>query len=340
MRYILSFILCVMSLLLASAQFRLVDAENGLPIAGAYVFSSTNKLLCMSDANGIVKKFDGQVTISNLAYEPKTVDGCVTGDIKLTPKSIELPEVIVQKSEYKKVTGAFRDIFRNNGKTVLYREGIMEYYIDIKTGKMKRVVRACRQYEHPKLRKPFSNVILLDGGRSTDLSRIRLIETDSTNVVTKGDTTIYGSHYKDRAVDNAIMTIDTHRKNLERCIIDKTKFMKKTESFTFGVGYRIKDDINDWTFSIDEEGNRKMLSLRRFCSCDWIENSKKDTIYCEELRDFVVTDVSFMTKKQAKEEMNDKTEISDFPHPDSLPDIPYDVERETQGLEKKSFWER
>lgn len=57
-------------------------------------------------------------------------------------KAYTLPEVAVGKAEYVKLSGAFRDICRNNGKTILYREGLADFYINIKTGKAKRRVRA------------------------------------------------------------------------------------------------------------------------------------------------------------------------------------------------------
>lgn len=125
------------------AQFRIVDEQDGKPVSGAYVFSSKGTLLCISDADGNVKQQEGMVTISNLAYEPLTVDAAKEkGTVCMKPKAYTLPEVAVGKAEYVKLSGAFRDICRNNGKTILYREGLADFYINIKTGKAKRRVRA------------------------------------------------------------------------------------------------------------------------------------------------------------------------------------------------------
>ena len=57
------------------------------------------------------------------------------------------------------------------------------------------------------------------------------------------------------------------------------------------------------------------------------------------MRDFVVTDVHTLDKEQADKELKDKSETADFTLPDCLPAIPYDVAKETQGLEQKKFWE-
>ena len=130
------------------AQIRIVDEQDGKPVAGAYIFSSDNHLLCISDSKGNIEPQSGMITISNVAYESKTIDAStIKGDVLLKQKVYALPEVTVNKTDYIKLTGVFRDICRNNGKTILYREGIMDFYINLENGKTKRRVRACRQYE-------------------------------------------------------------------------------------------------------------------------------------------------------------------------------------------------
>lgn len=62
----------------ATAQFKLIDEQDGKPVAGAYIFSTTGNLLCVSSGDGSVKILDGTVTISNIAYETKTVDASKT----------------------------------------------------------------------------------------------------------------------------------------------------------------------------------------------------------------------------------------------------------------------
>ena len=165
----------------ARAQFKIVDGQDGKPVAGAYVFSSTGSLLCISDADGNIRKLDGTVTISDLAYEPTSVDASkTTGVVYLREKAYTLPEVTVGKADYVKLSGAFRDICRNDGKTILYREGLMDFYINTATGKIKRRVRACRQYEARGLRKIVNfKIAILGMAQSTDLARIKYIKRDT-----------------------------------------------------------------------------------------------------------------------------------------------------------------
>lgn len=205
------------------AQIRIVDEQDGKPVAGAYIFSSDNHLLCISDSKGNIEPQSGMITISNVAYESKTIDAStVKGDVLLKQKVYALPEVTANKTDYIKLTGVFRDICRNNGKTILYREGIMDFYINLENGKTKRRVRACRQYERSGLRKLINfNISILSEARSFDMSRIKYVKRDTINSI-KGDTTFYSSHFKGTQSDKAIMYIDTHQKNLYRHIIDNT----------------------------------------------------------------------------------------------------------------------
>lgn len=320
----------------AWAQIRIVDEQDGKPIAGAYVFSSSNHLLCISDANGKIEPQEGIITISNVAYEPKTIDASKTkGDVMLKEKVYALPEVTASKADYIKLTGAFRDICRNNDKTILYREGMMDFYINMATGKIKRRVRACRQYERPGLRKIVNfNISILSYARSTDLSHIRYIKRDTISSV-KGDTTFYRSHFRGASSDKAIMYIDTHQKNLYRHIIDNTQYSKKPNPLL-----KTKTHLCDWTFSTPEKETwSSLVSFRNIWNYDYSPLPGKKAIATEEMNDFVVTDVKTLTKEQAETEMKDKKETADFTLPDCLPAIPYDVAKETEGLLKKSFWE-
>ena len=127
------------------AQIRIVDEQDGKPVAGAYIFSSDNHLLCISDSKGNIEPQSGMITISNVAYESKTIDAStIKGDVLLKQKVYALPEVTANKTDYIKLTGVFRDICRNNGKTILYREGIMPAIRAKRTQKAHQL-----QYFHP-----------------------------------------------------------------------------------------------------------------------------------------------------------------------------------------------
>lgn len=321
--------------ILGRAQLKIVDEKDGKPIAGAYVFSNDNHLLCMSDANGDTQPLEGTVTISVLSYEPKTIDASKTkGTVSLRQKPYALPEVVVHGTDYLKLVGAFRDICRNDGKTILYREGIMNFYINMKTHKIQRRVRACRQYECPKLRSIVNfNIAILGQAQSTDLSRIRYIKRDSVSE-TRGDTTFYRSTHKGKTVDDAIMYIDTHRDGVYRHIIDNNKYRKSVNAML-----KVHTALCDWTFSSKEETWSSLLAFRSIYNYDYMPLPGKKFIASEEMKDFVVTEVLPLSSEQAKAELKDKSETADFTLPDCLPPLPYDVAKETKDLLKKKFWE-
>ncbi len=334
-RRFLAFLLLIIGCTQASAQFRLVDKTDGSPVAGAYVFDANNQLLCMSDADGQVKALTGKVTISILSYEPLTVDASTAhGDVTLEPKEYALPEVVVRKTDYVKIRGAFRDICTNDDKTILYREGMVDFYINVKTGKTKRHVWACREYEHKKLRKLFTLDTFMLHGKSFNLAKIQYFDVDSVSSA-KGDTTFLAASIRKYSANDGCMVIIDKKKGLYRQVVDNTKFKKRdTKSLS------VTTNINDWTFSQPECEMSSLVSYRGLLNYTWRWDKKSEPIDCKEIRDFVTLNVTVLSKKEAEEEMKDKSETDVFDLPDCLPSISYDVKRQTEGLEKRTFWEQ
>ncbi len=333
-RSLLVAMLLIISCAQASAQFRLVDKADGQPVAGAYILDDNNQLLCMSDADGQVKALQGNVIISTLSYQPLTIDASTThGDVALEQKEFALPEVVVKKADYIKVRGAFRDICTNNDKTILYREGIEDFYINTKNGKIKRHVWACREYEHKKLRKLFSFETFMLYGKSFNMAKVNRLTTDSVSS-TKGDTTFLAISMRKYSADDACMVITDQKKGLYRAVIDNAKLRDmNSKSLT------ISTNISDWTFSQPESNMSALVSFRGLLQYTWRWDKQSDPIECKEIRDFVTLDVLMLDKKEAEEELKDKSETDVFDLPDCLPAISYDVSQETQGLEKRTFWE-
>lgn len=319
----------------ASAQFRIVDKADGQPIAGAYIFDQDNKLLCMSDADGNVKALSGIVTINILSYQPKTVDASTTkGDVALEQNALTLPEVVVKRSDYIKISTAFRDICTNNGKAILYREGLADFYINIKTGKIKRRVWACRQYEYKKLRKFFNFDTYMLSGNSTNLARVGHIKTDSVSSY-KGDTTYLASTYRNRSASDALMIIHDKKRGLYREVVDNTKFKNRNNKY-----FTLSTNISDWTFSQEEESWSSLVSFRGILEYTWKWEKKDEPIVGKEMKDLLVTGVTTLDKATAEKEMKDKSETDEFTLPANMPAVPYNASEQIKGLEKRKFWEQ
>ena len=324
------------------AQISIVDAEDGKPLAGVYLYDENTNCIAVSDKNGKVGKLSGKVTASLMGYEAVTVDASTfTGEIKLKSKWNELPEIVVKKKDYAKITGVFRDIFRNNGSTLIYREGIVDYYFYNKNKKFTRRIRACRQYEIENLRKLSTKEVSLWNSNSTDLSKVKFLK-DSEKTTNNGDTTIYKARYKGKDVENAIMEINMPKLGLVRQSIDQKKFLKNDTSKYWDGTYITKQSLNDWTMrnkTTDTISISDLVATHRCIAYEYLHDAKSKPIYVDTIKDFVVTDVEYLTKEEAKKEMKEKEIAREFKMPNVLPEMNYDKEKETKNLIETDFWE-
>ena len=320
------------------AQFRVVDAEDGNPIGGVYVFDSDGKLLGLSNSEGKVDKYDGMVKLSVMTYESQTVDASTFhGDVQLKPSTFELPEVVVSKTEYTKVTTAFRDIYRSNGKTVLYREGLADYYVNMKTKKATRRIRSCRQFEMPGLRKVETFAKTLFSAKASDLSHITAVKQEGVSD-TRGDSTFISATFHGHHADDGIVEINTHKEGMFRHLINTTK-LQKNEMNLFGMNLSIKQNLMDWTTNDNTGTLLSLIAVRQLVSYDWAYD-KHTLSQVESISDVVVVETESISKDDAKREMKDKSISREVSRTNSLPDIPYDVQHELQGLEQHDFWDR
>lgn len=328
------------------AQFCIVDAEDGKPLAGVYIYDENTNCIAVSDKDGKVGKLSGKVTASLIGYEAVTVDASTfTGKIKIKSKWNALPELVVKKKDYTKLSGAFRDIFCNNGSTVIYREGIVDYYFSKKKDKFIRRVRACRQWEMGDIRKLSTKElaakgISLWGSGSTDLSRRRKIES-TKQTEEKGDTAIYNATYKGKEQNGAVMRIKMPKLGLMRNIIDNSKFNKDTIKYGKST-YITKQYISDSTMRDESSDTLSVSSLIAIHTnfVGYVQyDDKSQPIHVNAIKDFVVTGIEYLTDKEAKAEMKEKKIERDFKMSDVLPEINYNREKEIKNLTECNFRE-
>lgn len=289
------------------AQFKVVDAEDGLPMPGAFVFNSANKLLGMTDANGMTAAYSGKVKVSMMSYQPAEVDADTChGVVKLIPSPYSLPNVAVTNKEYIKISGVLRDVATNGDSIVLYREGLVDFYIDVKSKDVTRRIRACRQYEKPLLRKSMK-LYYVDNGSTIHLGRFRFVDVDSVSE-SKGDTVVYAAKFRGRESKDGVVEI--FKDSLRRVIIDNLQF-RKMDFKLFGMSVKTLQSFNDFTYN----GSGRWTSLLSFCkrSIKEFQYSKKSKpISVKEINEFVVTSVESMDKQGAKAEMKDKEISKEF----------------------------
>lgn len=341
MKTIYAFLLSLFFVKASYAQFRIVDADTGDPIIGAYVLDEKGRFLEMSDNDGRVGRHEGQLTVSMLSYESQKVNGTTqTGDVALKQKPFTLGEAVVGQNDFTKISGAFRDVVRFDGQLVLYREGLVDFYYDCKKKKYTRRVRACRQFVAScmtSVRDAFKiPPIIYDSfnfAKCVEVERQEISKAD-------GDSTFY----RVKGTDDAIVEINDTIRGLYRTILDDIK----CKNATVNEFYNVLTKVSDWTFNSPE----RTLSSAVACSLftNFIYRSpflKIKNLVGGELpgmdvmisKEFVVTDFSNLTKEDAHHEMKNKSETSDFILPKVLPALPFDVEAETKDLKQTRFTE-
>lgn len=334
-RYIYAFVFLLLLPIMAKAQFTVVDADSKAPLPGVYVFSDNGKLITMSNEKGKVKAVEGNITLSLMSYESLTAQASkLHGEVALKPKPLNLEEVVIGKTEYVKLSAAFRDVLTNFDKVTLYREGIVDYYYSSKTKKWTSRVRGCRQYEHPELRHPWADSVACWGLQLLDFNKVRLLKrTDSETV--HGDTTVVGAMHGKTEVKDGIMVIKTPGNY--RTIIDHMKFVDRTSVGVLGLKYEMKKKFFDWNYSESGSEIEKLKLVRTYTEEDFQWSKKKGVVPIVIQSDVAVYDISYPTKEEAKAEMKDKKISVDFILPDCLPAIPPTLIEQGKQLVQKSF---
>lgn len=327
--------------LVAKAQFTIVDADSKETLPGVYVYSETGKLLAMSDENGVVKALDASVkavTLSMLSYEPLTLDANeLKGEVALKSKPFTLNEVVVGRTEYLKISAVFRDVVKNFDNLVVYREGLVDYYYNAKSKKYTRVVRACRQYEHPDLRNMKNDSVAIMLMPLLDLNKLKHVEQVSSDV--RGDTTVVETKYGKKVVKDGMIKLE--RDGITREIIDEMKYLDRSSTNFLGIRYKLTKHITDWVFNdnMDHLAQENVISLRNYREEEFQWSKKAVVVPISTTSDVVVYSVTNLKAKEAKEEMKDKKTTTEFTLPDYLPALPEAIHKEVSKLVLKKFRE-
>ena len=327
--HVLLFLL-IYSALYCASQFRIVDSSTNQPVSGAYVFDSENRLLEVTKDDGIVSAHNGLVFVRLLSYESATVDASTQkDDVNLFEKPYALSELTVNNGDYIKYSGVFRDVFRTEDKLTLYREGLVDFYLETKKGKFTRRVRACRQYCDKRLFKLFDFSLFAGPYSSFDMRRIKNADRD---IVTYeyGDTTAYSSN----GVADAIIYIDNKEKGIYRTIIDGLKVNEIMETVTC----KHKTWLFDWTYNSPVRSLSNMLSYSSYRLIQFSHPlnlfKSKDISFHNE---FVLTEVKSLSKQDDKNEMSDKHETAEFSLPDILPALNFNLADEIKDMKMVKF---
>ncbi|MCI5917405.1 MAG: hypothetical protein MRZ57_08065 [Bacteroidales bacterium] len=325
---------CVWLAAVAKAQFCIIDDEDKQPLPGVYVFNDKGKLLTMSDDHGMVKDAHGKVTLSMIGFEKAEVDADHFADtLSMKVSRITLPNVMIGNDEYIKISGALRDVYFRNDTVVLYREGLVDFYMDVKKKKITRRIRACRQYDEPKRKNHVESMYF---PKTIDLKRFHSLEGAQPSE-THGDTIVYATIKNGRTVQDGMKKIKLD--GLERVIIDNVKHSTRTSVSLFGFSYAITKDIGDFVYRDNGRGWTSLVSYRKYGESVVRESKKSLPIDMSFVSDFVIVECKSISKEEAKQEMKDKTITRDFALPDAMLASPIDDKTAVSTLIECDFHE-
>lgn len=303
----------------ACAQFRVVDADDGSPIACAYILSPQGKVLEMTDAEGRASVHHGRVKVAMLSYQSQTVDAdsVSNGEVRLKLVGLPLGEASAGATGCMKISTVFRDVFRNDGRIVLYREGFVDYYYDFATKKMSRKLRGERKYSHPQLFRVGKGKPTLYDDYHFNLAKVTNVEnTEQTGG--HGDTIVWSSNQFGVSIDSAIVSIRDDRHGIYRDIINKHKMLHPVVLQVDEFFHTIIDKyVVDWVYSDVMQGWSSLVGARVYRKC----RLGKNPIVEESTKDILVTGRYMMTAEEAKADAKAKVKVLDFILPANMPDV-------------------
>lgn len=148
------------------SQIKIVDSQNGSPIAFAHVILKNAVIGTSSNLNGeiVLKDFaksnidDSEIlTIQHIAYDNFEITfGELKNNatIRLNERTILLNEVTVgsnQKTDYIVLKGFYRSYQLNNNTLKYYTDGIVEYFIPVKSNDFSFKLLEYRSFRNKKL---------------------------------------------------------------------------------------------------------------------------------------------------------------------------------------------
>jgi hypothetical protein len=146
------------------AQVVFVDSDTKLPIPSVSVFNVNGNLIGFSNKNGMMElipemKAGGlnplDLSVQHISYESKAFTASKNGAeqvILLQPRANQLKEVVISinpTAEFLYIKGYYRSLETFNLKHKYYSDGIIEFYVPLKKGKVKYRLVDFRVYQDP-----------------------------------------------------------------------------------------------------------------------------------------------------------------------------------------------
>lgn len=161
------FIIVLLSFSFSYSQKLICELGKDVTVPFVEIYSDNGDLIDITNKNGVIsEKLEGKIDSSNTQFitfnhpffESKEVsirDYFKSKVFFLKRTAIELDEVLITKKKnikYLKLKGYFRSVQMNENKPHYFNDGIVSYYVSLKTGKIKSKVLYNRSFEDKNLK--------------------------------------------------------------------------------------------------------------------------------------------------------------------------------------------
>lgn len=342
-------LLCLLSVLVATAKIKVVDATNATPIVGASVFSLTGTMIGTTDSVGYVpdaaEKCES-ITLRHVAYESQStkVADVNNGVIELTPRTFALDEINITagKDRSKMRIECFFRIYSSADadvdKAEELTEGKLSYYLSLgKSDTAYPNVICSKTYVHNlkadkdtffiSSKDDDLNVMLCK--QLIQLSTPPIIESKSFAAIDRSlpFDTIQGKRYPkcvyNCGAETATVQVDhlADAKDhvLSPAILKMFGLTTDIDKMFYTETYRKTE--NDKYTSEDMIGSSMVMSFLgkgRLWKKKLKGNEVRTNIYME----MFVTDITYLSKTEAKEmKKSDENYSGEFEVPDFIPEL-------------------
>jgi hypothetical protein len=279
-----------------------------------FIGSTNDKLFIDNELKNRILKQSNFVTIKAAFYEQRklVIDDFINlKEIFLVKKVYQLDEVIVQNDrnkKYLKITGYYRSTQLNNDVLQYFNDGIVEYYIDLKTNKITPRSTTNRAFENKNIKQITKNF------------HFSIVGIPNINRLNK----------------KKIVSSKISKENqlIKKVYVHNDSTSVKEMSF-FGIKSILKDYSTTLIFN-DTLTNHNLLYFKE--NSKYNIKSKKETKYTniEAIHEFYVTNVDYVNKSEKQNcrfYVFDRNKKYDYQFWKKIDNIVYDNENSSQKLE-------
>lgn len=102
--------------------------------------------------------------------------------------------------------------------------------------------------------------------------------------------------------------------------------------------HKFKSCCFDWTYRDENHSLTGLVSFTGFANMDYVIAVKGfKHVDVTQYNEFVVTDIQTLSKEDAKREIKNKEQLSEFTLPDVLPALNFDLEEEVKNMKRTKF---